>query len=101
MDFSAREVMFRKALIDLLLNNPMSVAQIARMVAEPPRQIADDLNHLFRSLKHTDYRAIIEPARCRACGFEFSQAKVNKPSKCPNCHSTWLAEPLIQIEQKT
>ena len=64
--------MFRKDLIDLLLNNPMSTTQIARMVGESPGQIATDLNHLFRSLKHTDYKAVVDPAKCRACGFEFS-----------------------------
>ena len=92
--------MFRKDLINLLLENPMSIAQIARMVGEPPGQIADDLNHLFRSLKHTENKAVIEPARCRACGFEFAGVKVSKPSKCPNCHSTWLTEPRVRIEQK-
>ena len=47
--------MFRKELIDLLLGNPMSITQIARSVGEPPGQIADDLRHLLRSLKHTAY----------------------------------------------
>ena len=44
--------MFRKALIDMLLGNPMTVSQIAQLVDESPGRIADDLNHLFRSLKH-------------------------------------------------
>ena len=65
--------MFRKDLIDLLLENPMGVTQIARAVKESPSQIADDLQHLLRSLKHSDYRAAIEAARCRACGFEFAR----------------------------
>jgi hypothetical protein len=47
--------MFRKDLIDLLLGNPMGVSQIARAVTESPSQIADDLQHLLRSLKHSDY----------------------------------------------
>ncbi len=93
--------MFRKDLIDLLLGNPMTVTQIARKVDEPPNRISDDLNHLLRSLKHTQLKAVIEPARCRACGFEFSEAKLHKPSKCPQCHSTWLQEPKISIEPKT
>jgi transcriptional regulator len=93
--------MFRKDLIDILLGNPLSVAQIARLVDESPSRVADDLNHLFRSLKHTEYKAAVEPARCRACGFEFSQAKLTKPSKCPECKSTWVQEPKIGIEGKT
>jgi predicted Zn-ribbon and HTH transcriptional regulator len=92
--------MFRKKLIDMLLGAPMTVSQIARLVDEPPSRVADDLNHLFRSLKHTKHKAIVEPARCRACGFEFSEEKLTKPSKCPECHSTWVLEPKIAIETK-
>ena len=93
--------MFRKHLIKLLLENPMSLRQIARMEEELPDRIADDLNHLFRSLKHTEYEAVIEPARCRACGFEYSGGKLNKPSKRSNCHGTWVLEPKIGIGRRT
>jgi transcriptional regulator len=92
--------MFRKDLIEMLHGNPMTVSQIARLVDESPSRVADDLNHLFRSLKHTEYKAVVEPALCRACGFEFSGEKLNKPSKCPQCHSTWVQEPKIGIESK-
>ncbi len=93
--------MFRKDLIHLLLGNPMSVSQIARQVDESPSRIADDLQHLLRSLKHLHYRALIEPARCRACGFAFAEDKLTKPSKCPECHSTWVLEPRIGISPKS
>jgi predicted Zn-ribbon and HTH transcriptional regulator len=93
--------MFRKNLIDMLLGNPMSVSQIARLVDESPARVADDLNHLLRSLKHTDYKALLKPARCRGCGFEFSAEKLTQASKCPECHSTWILEPKIRIESKT
>ena len=92
--------MFRKDLIDMLLNNPMTVTQVARIVDEPPSRIADDLKHLFRSLKHTEYKAVVEPARCRGCGFEFSADKLTKPSKCPECRGTWIFEPRIEIQLK-
>lgn len=47
-----RAGMFRKDLIEMLLGNPITVSQIARLVDESPGRVADDLNHLFRSLKH-------------------------------------------------
>ena len=93
--------MFRKDLIDMLLGNPMTVSQIAQLVDESPSRIVDDLNHLFRSLKHVEYKAVVEPARCRACGFRFSEQKLTKPSKCPECKSSWVQEPKIGIESKT
>ena len=92
---------FRKKLIEMLRGNPMTVSQIARLVDESPGRVADDLNHLLRSLKHTEYKAVVEPARCRSCGFECSGEKLTKPSKCPRCHSTWILEPKIAIESKT
>jgi hypothetical protein len=85
----------------LLNGNPMTVSQIARLVEESPSQVADDLNHLLKSLKHTKHKALVEPACCRACGFEFSTEKLTKPSKCPECHSTWILEPKIGIESES
>jgi transcriptional regulator len=95
-----RAGMFRKDLIEMLLGNPVTVSQIARLVDESPGRVTDDINHLFRSLKHTEYKAIVEPARCRAFGFEFSKEKLTKPSKCPECHSTWVLEPKIATQTK-
>jgi predicted Zn-ribbon and HTH transcriptional regulator len=95
------DVMFRKDLIDMLMGNQMTVTAIARVVDEPPSRIADDLQHLLRSLQHMDYKALIDPAKCRACGFEFSPEKLTKPSKCPECRGTWILEPKIEIQRKS
>jgi predicted Zn-ribbon and HTH transcriptional regulator len=92
--------MFRRDLIPLLLDNPLSVAQMARLVGEPPKDVASDLQHLLKSLKHTEYTALVIPATCRKCGFEFGGDKLTKPSKCPECQSTWLTEPRIEINMK-
>lgn len=92
--------MFRRDLIDLLLDRPLSIQQIARELRVPFNTVKDDLEHLFKSLKHTEYVAVVAPARCRRCGFEFGRDKLAKPSKCPKCQATWLAEPRICIQRK-
>jgi hypothetical protein len=92
--------MFRKDLIPLLLNKPHSVTQIARQVGEPPKDVESDLVHLLKSLKHTAYMAVITPAACRKCGFEFGPEKLRKPSKCPECQSTWLSEAMIELRNE-
>lgn len=89
--------MFRKDLIPLLLDNPMSVAQIARQVREQLGDVESDLLHLLKSIKHTEYTGVIEPALCRKCGFEFDTDKLGKPSKCPECKATWIQEPRVSI----
>src|SRR5687768_7213332 len=66
-----RHLMFRKNLIPLLLDSPMSLSQIAGATSEAPKEVIDALAHLAKSLKHTEYELIVEPAECRHCGFEF------------------------------
>jgi transcriptional regulator len=88
---------FRRDLIPLLLDNPMSLSQIARAVGELPKDVTDALAHLSKSLKHTEYDFVVDPAECRRCGFEFRPDKLNRPSKCPNCKGTWIAEPLFSV----
>jgi predicted Zn-ribbon and HTH transcriptional regulator len=92
--------MFRKNLIPLLLDRPMTLAQIARFADETIGDAEDDLQHLLKSLKHTEFEPVISPAKCRKCGFEFSETKLSKPSKCPECHGTWLFEPKISLRKR-
>src|SRR5688572_30056208 len=84
----------------MLMNCPMTVTQISKKIREKPLDIADDLAHLLQSLKHSEYVAEITPATCRKCGFEFRSDKLSKPSKCPECHSTWLQEAKVEIRSK-
>ena len=92
--------MFRKKLIPVLLDKPKSVSQIAREVREHPKDVADDLEHLLKSLKHTEYESVVTPAQCKKCEFVFGPDKLTKPSKCPKCQTTWLTEPKIEIRLK-
>jgi predicted Zn-ribbon and HTH transcriptional regulator len=89
--------MYRRDLISLLLDQPMSLSQIAHTLGESPKDVSDALNHLVKSLKHTEQELVIEPAECRRCGFEFRTDKFKRPSKCPQCRGTWIAEPLFSV----
>ena len=89
--------MFRKDLITLLHDNPLWLSEIARLYDVPLKEVLDDVKHLRKTLKHSAYRLDITPAECRKCGFVFSTEKLSKPSKCPQCRSTWLEEPVVQI----
>lgn len=89
--------MFRKGLINLLLDNPTGLAEIARSLGVPLKDVEDDLHHLQKSMKRSGYRLVIHPAYCRKCGFKFHKDKLHKPGKCPHCHETWIHEPLLEI----
>ena len=91
---------YRKELIDALLNHPMSLQDLAMVMEEPVHDMEDDLRHLKKSLRHSAYRLEIIPARCRHCGFVFHRDKMGKPGKCPKCSATWISAPLLTIKEK-
>ena len=84
----------------MLLEHPMTVSEIARFVDQTGKDTLDDLQHLLQSLKHSEYKPIIEVATCKKCGFEFGPEKLRKPSRCPKCKATWITEPRIQLQRK-
>lgn len=89
--------MFRKDLIPLLLERSWSVAELAELLQEHPKDVESDLEHLLRSLRHEPYGIEIEKAHCRKCGFAFRSDKLHKPGKCPQCHGTWIEPPRIGL----
>lgn len=97
---TVRFSMFRKDLIPLLLDHPMTVNEISRFVEQPGKDTVSDIEHLLLSLKRSEFKAEIEVATCRKCGFEFGPEKLRKPSKCPKCKATWITEPRIKLSRR-
>jgi len=89
--------MFRRDLAEFLLNSPMTVHEIARLMGVPMKTVADDLAHLARSLRHGPRRLVVHPAQCRKCGFTFGTDKLTRPGKCPKCRGTWVSEPRVEV----
>jgi predicted Zn-ribbon and HTH transcriptional regulator len=87
----------RKTLLDMLVS-PRTASSLARELGLGRGEIDDDLRHLIRSARAAGHRVVVEPARCKSCGFTFGEAKLSKPGKCPACRSTWRFEPLIRLE---
>jgi predicted Zn-ribbon and HTH transcriptional regulator len=89
---------FRRDLLTLLSVQPRSVSSLAREMGLDRRDVEDDLRHAIRSARASGHRVVIEPARCKQCGFVFSEDKLSKPGKCPECRGTRLFEAQIRIE---
>ena len=87
----------RHDLVSLLSTGPRSVSSLARELGLKRGDVEDHLRHAIRSATAAGHRVTIEPARCRACGFTFSEDKLLKPGKCPACRSTWMYEAQISL----
>ncbi len=88
---------FRRDLLKMLTAQPRSVSSIARELGIARGDVEDDFRHLIRSARAAGHRVLIEPARCKSCGFTFGDDKLAKPGKCPMCRGTRLYEAQISI----
>ena len=91
--------MFRKDLIDALLDHPTGIGELSREFGLDAREMAAELEHLRQSFRNEPYRLRVFPATCRKCGFTFDRERLTKPGKCPRCWSTWIHEPRIGVEK--
>jgi transcriptional regulator len=76
---------------------PQSVSSIARALGLRRRDAEEELRHMIRSARAAGHEIIIEPARCRVCGFVFGEDKLSKPSRCPQCRESRLYEAQVRI----
>jgi predicted Zn-ribbon and HTH transcriptional regulator len=90
---------FRRDLLELLSHEPRSVSRLARELGVPRGDVEEDLRHMIRSARAAGHRVVVVPARCRSCGFLFSEDKLSKPGKCPACRGTRIFEPQIAVEK--
>ena len=90
---------FRRDLVKILSAQPRSVSSIARELGLDRRDVEDDLRHAIRSAQAAGHTVVVEPARCKQCGFVFGDDRLAKPSKCPECKGTRLFEAQIRIEK--
>ena len=92
---------FRRDLMKILTVRPRSVSSLARQLELKRAYVEDDLRHMIRSARAAGHEVVVEPARCRACGFTFGEEKLSKPGKCPQCRSTWLYEAQVRVVAET
>ena len=93
-----RHATIRQALADVLRRGAHSAHDLSRLVGIPEKAVAEHLAHLARSLPTHGERLQVTPPECLACGYAFpARSRLTRPSRCPQCHGTHLAEPLFKI----
>ena len=83
-----------QALRALLAQDVVTLATLSRDLGLPEKQVTSYLAELNKL-----GQLIIYPAECGKCGFRFTgRKKVHKPSKCPKCKGTYIAEPEYKLK---
>jgi predicted Zn-ribbon and HTH transcriptional regulator len=97
----ARAVTIRSALRAVLLAGPLTAREVSARVGIGEKEVAEHLEHLARSLRHSADCLLVEPARCLACGFVFKErTRLRRPSKCPACKSQRLRPSRFQVARQ-
>lgn len=91
----------RRQLIELLSNQPRGISSIAHEMGLRRGDVEEDLQHALRSAVVAGYRVEVIPAKCKACGFVFSEDRLMKPGRCPSCKGSRLLEPQIRLLPET
>ena len=88
----------RRDLVALVSAQPRSVSSLARELALARGDVEEHLRHAIRSARAAGYDVIVEPARCKSCGFVFDDDKLSKPSRCPECRASRIFEAQIRVQ---
>ena len=87
----------RRHLRDGLSATPRTASSLARELGLQRGDIEEDLRHAIRSARAAGEQVVIEPAKCKQCGFLFDEDRLTKPSRCPECKGSRIFEPLVSI----
>jgi predicted Zn-ribbon and HTH transcriptional regulator len=87
----------RQDLLALLAEGPKGASSLARTLRLDRRDVEDELAHAIRTARASGHDVVVEPARCKDCGFLFAETKLVKPGRCPQCKGSRIFEPQISI----
>jgi predicted Zn-ribbon and HTH transcriptional regulator len=76
-------------------DTPSGLAEIFDLTAAAA---LDHVSHLAQSLAGADEELLVRPPECRDCGFDGFDDLLNRPSRCPECKSESVADPVFTIE---
>ena len=88
----------RRDIAQILAAGPRSVSSLSLELGLNRKDVEDDLRHAIRSARAAGHRIVVEPAKCKQCGFVFGEEKLAKPGKCPGCRGSRIFEAQVRIE---
>ncbi|MGY5876411.1 MAG: transcriptional regulator [Candidatus Thorarchaeota archaeon] len=63
--------------------------------------VAEDIEHIAKSVKSKKKELIKVPARCTKCDYVFKKrSTAKKPSRCPKCRNEWIIAPAFFIRTR-
>jgi len=77
----------------------LTAREICTALKLEPKRERDVYNALLKAakvLRRKGKTVVMQPPRCRKCGFEFDKIRA---SKCPRCRSEWIEEARFYLQE--
>ena len=87
----------RQRIADFLRREPAEAGRLATEFEITTAAALSHVEHIARSLEGTDEQLLAAPPECLDCGFSAFDDLANRPSRCPECRSEDLTEPVFTV----
>ncbi|WP_336326358.1 transcriptional regulator [Halovenus sp. HT40] len=88
----------RQRIADRLREEPLQAGTIANEFDITTQEALSHVEHISKSLSDGPEQLLVAPPECRECGFDEFDDLINRPSRCPDCKSENVEEPLFRVE---
>lgn len=88
----------RQQIATHLRSSPTRPGVLANEFGIRSGEVLSHVEHLSKSLDPTDETLLVAPPTCQKCGFSNFDDLINRPSRCPECKSESVDEPVFTIE---
>lgn len=88
----------RERIADRLRAETLTASVLAREFEVTTADALSHVQHVARSLEATDEQLLVAPPECTDCGFTDFDDLTNLPSRCPDCKSEAVSQPMYRIE---
>lgn len=88
----------REQMVERLREEALTAPALAREFDVTATDALSHVQHVARSLDSTDEQLLVAPPACRDCGFDDFDDLLNRPSRCPECKSENISDPVFRVE---
>lgn len=98
MDEADPDATTRERIAEYLRGETAAAGVLANEFSITADAALSHVEHIAQSLEESDEQLLVAPPECRDCGFSGFDNRANRPSRCPECRSEAIEEPLFRIE---
>lgn len=87
----------RERMTDRLREEPMTASALAREYDLQTDEALRHVSHIAKSVENSPEQFLVAPPECSDCGFDDFDDLINRPSRCPECKSEAVEDPVFTI----